>query len=1017
MAQTEKLDRNACRLSPGYLLCTVICLTFLAFLGNPLASRGQSTVATNPSLSPEDRTILTKHVPSYASHAVDQGTVPADTIIPNVEILFALSPEQEASLQQLLREQQDRNSPNYHKWLTPDAFGLEFGASPDAIERMSAWLHQYGLGGTASRSKRYMTVVGDVGQLAAAFSTEFHYFEMNGSVAYSVSRDPSIPNSLAPFVHSISGLSEHLERAGTGSALQPRGTSTSGKHYIAPADFATIYDINAVYKAGYTGTGQSIAIVGRSRVDDADIQNFGAFTNLSLKNPLVALPPGSVDPGETNDGDQDEATLDVTRASSVAQNATVTLVINAKSNGGVGLPMRYVIDNQVSSIMSASFYGCELNNGGPNTYFYDSLFTQGAAEGITTFVSSGDGGVDSCETPDSVPEASQVASINYLCASPNVTCVGGTTFNDTTTPGSYWSATNAAGFSSALGYIPEGAFNEPIDSSTGATQIFAGGGGVSTYVTKPGWQAGVNVPSDGYRDVPDIAFSSSGHDGYVICLAYLGYPCVPNTQGLIELLPIAGTSAATPSMAGIQALLDQEEGSALGNINPALYGLANNPSNSVFHDITVASSGVTACSVATPSLCNNSTPSASSLQGGQAGYLVDTGFDLATGWGSIDVLELLKNWSAVSAQAKTSVDLVLSQTLITVGQSITLSATTSGTGPAPTGTIQFLLNGQPVGDPVPLVSDSASVTTTPFGTTQVNTATAVYSGDANYAPATSNAMQFVVTTISSPGFTISSTPMSIAAPGKIGLSSIRITPSNGFTGPVSLTCLSITGVTIGTCTFTPAMVTIGPGPAISQLTLSSVSPSFRTVSSTILNNPPPFDRSQRPLPKLPFLAFLLCALLPTKRRSRGLVGAVFLILFGFYLTACSHPVPTVTVSSAANPGLTQEPITLLASVAAPSGTSSPTGNVQFLINGVTTGSPQALTNGAATLSQTFTTAGTFAITAQYFGNSSYGFAQSTSLSQLISYKNPGTLPGTYSLVIQGTSGTLTQSTVVPVQVQ
>jgi hypothetical protein len=102
-------------------------------------------------------------------------------------------------------------------------------------------------------------------------------------------------------------------------------------------------------------------------------------------------------------------------------------------------------------------------------------------------------------------------------------------------------------------------------------------------------------------------------------------------------------------MAGIDALLNQKIGAPQGNLNPGLYALAKNPGNRVFHDITVASSGVSSCDPSVPSMCNNSTASPTSLTGGLAGYTVGPGYDLVTGLGSIDVANLLASWTPTAA--------------------------------------------------------------------------------------------------------------------------------------------------------------------------------------------------------------------------------------------------------------------------------------------------------------------------------------------------------------------------------
>ncbi len=121
--------------------------------------------------------------------------------------------------------------------------------------------------------------------------------------------------------------------------------------------------------------------------------------------------------------------------------------------------------------------------------------------------------------------------------------------------------------------------------------------------------------------------------------AISGGGCVGTNFGFIIF---SGTSAAAPGMAGVAALLDQNSGAAQGNLNPQLYSLAAS-APTAFHDVTVSSSGVSGCNANTASICNNSIPKASG-SGTQAGFLVGTGYDEATGLGSLDVNILMNAW-------------------------------------------------------------------------------------------------------------------------------------------------------------------------------------------------------------------------------------------------------------------------------------------------------------------------------------------------------------------------------------
>ena len=277
----------------------------------------------------------------------------------------------------------------------------------------------------------------------------------------------------------------------------------------------------------------------------------------------------------------------------------------------------------------------------------DGVFQQGAAEGISIFIASGDGGVAGCASLDSPPQPGEPVSTNILCASPYVTCVGGTEFADSDNPDAYWSRTNGDGYQSALGYIPEGAWNEPLDAD-GQPQLASTGGGFSSYIATPSWQSFVGNQG---RYTPDVSLDASTREGYFTCIAAYGASCA-TTGGGFTYLNGGGTSASTPSMAGIVALLNQRTGTSQGNMNPRMYSLATNAGAGAFHDVTVASSGVDDCTVATPSLCNNTIPSPTGLAGGLQGYLVKDGYDLATGLGSPDAKNFIANAQSIIDEVK-----------------------------------------------------------------------------------------------------------------------------------------------------------------------------------------------------------------------------------------------------------------------------------------------------------------------------------------------------------------------------
>ena len=205
-------------------------------------------------------------------------------------------------------------------------------------------------------------------------------------------------------------------------------------------------------------------------------------------------------------------------------------------------------------------------------------------------------------------------------------------------------------------------------------------------IAKPSWQTGTGVPAvRSGRYTPDVSFSASCHDGYFGCFAAAGSSCVSDSTGSYRFEFFCGTSASTPSMAGVAALLDEKLGRGQGNLNPQLYQVAAN-APTAFHDVTVATSGVSGCVLTTPSMCNSSIPSPSGLSGGQVGFPVTAGYDEVTGLGSMDVQQFFNNYVATKLTPTVSVS--LSSTAITQGQALTVTVTlTANDSILPSGTL------------------------------------------------------------------------------------------------------------------------------------------------------------------------------------------------------------------------------------------------------------------------------------------------------------------------------------------
>ncbi|MGA2589532.1 MAG: protease pro-enzyme activation domain-containing protein [Bryobacteraceae bacterium] len=619
----------------------------------------------NPGLSIE----LPLNVPYNAQAQYDQGPVAPSYSMTAILLLLKPSSQQQAALSQLLADQQNPSSPSYHRWLTAGQYADRFGLSQADIDQLTDWLRSQGFVVTyTAHGRNWIAFDGTAGQVAQAFRTEIHRYVVGGETHFANATGPSIPAALADVVAGFRGLSDfhpqplyHQSKPVAPGPNQPRYTDPTFTNYLAPDDIATIYDLFPALNAGYDGSGLSLMVMGQTDIALSDISAFRALFNLSNTLPTTTLVPFSKDPGTT--GDIGEADLDLEWTGAVARNATIIYVYSTD----VFTSAQYAIDQSpiLAPVMSFSYGGCEAED----LSFLDSdrtLAQQAVAEGITWVASSGDTAAAECDS-DTASEATHGLAVEVPSSIPEVTAVGGTEFNEGF--GSYWSFTNGPNLGSALSYIPEMAWNDTASRGT----LSGGGGGVSIHYPVPSWQTGAGFPNNGFRDVPDVAFTASAdHDGYMICTQG---SCPNSAQGFT---PIGGTSASTPVFAGILTLLNQylvtigaQAQVGLGNINPKLYSLAQNAAAAVYHDITVGNN-IVPCQIGTPN-CTT----------GSFGYNAGPGYDMATGLGSVDGTNLLVGWApaplTISGQVTLSGN-ALNGVTMNLSGALVRSTTTSGSG-------------------------------------------------------------------------------------------------------------------------------------------------------------------------------------------------------------------------------------------------------------------------------------------------------------------------------------------------
>jgi Bacterial Ig-like domain (group 3) len=268
--------------------------------------------------------------------------------------------------------------------------------------------------------------------------------------------------------------------------------------------------------------------------------------------------------------------------------------------------------------------------------------------------------------------------------------------------------------------------------------IWAGGGGASAFFSKPAWQAGVaGIPSDSARDVPDVSLTAAAHDPYLICLRG---SCVPDSTGKFFFAGVSATSASTPAFAGVMAMLVGKNGVRLGQPNYVLYRLAAAENLSQCNASSTVAVVASTCVFNDVTSGNNAVPGEPSYGAPAAKYASGTGYDLATGLGSMNVTNLLNQWNSVTF-TPTSTAFTISPTTAQHGDAlnVTVNVTPNSGSGIPTGVVWLQQNlfphsnliGDNTADILLLTAGTfAGVThALPGGTYQVN---AHYAGDGTY---------------------------------------------------------------------------------------------------------------------------------------------------------------------------------------------------------------------------------------------------------------------------------------------
>ncbi len=864
------------------------CLLASGFLS------AQGPVARIGRINDSERATVGGTRPPAARAEADAGAMEDGKTIAGMTIVFNRSAAQQADLDSLLAAQQDVTSPLYHQWLTPDQFAARFGVADADLSAVSAWLGTHGLQvGAVARSRDRISFTGNAAQFASAFGTPLHYFNVGGVKHFAPAADVSVPTAIAGSVLSVENVTDF--RAVSHMVQKPVAAFTSsqtGNHFLTPKDLATIYDVNAAYNAGYTGTGQSIAVIGQSAVVTADITNFQTAAGVPVRAPVYVLMPGT-GTSTVYTGDESESDLDLEYSSAMAQGATIYFVYTGSSpNYGISDALNYAVTNLVAPIITLSYGYCEATLSASLYSSMNAVMQQAAAQGQTVINSTGDEGSTACYGAGSTAYYGTLA-VSYPASSQYVTGIGGTEFaaaSVASTNNTYFTAASGTDvIGSALSYIPEIAWND--DTSSG---LSSGGGGASVFTPRPTWQAGVpGIPAGTFRLVPDVSLAASpSNPGYLYCSsdATVGVTgsCSHGFRDTsnVSLTVAGGTSFAAPSFAGMLAIILQKvNANGAGVINPTLYTLAANPTTyaTAFHDITTGTNGctgVTSCTTAN-----------------EAAYAAGVGYDEATGLGSIDLYNLMTAWPSLSSLAGTKLTLSAATSSVAVNASDAVTVTvapalTSSTVPA--GTVTIKLDGNTV-TTLTLVNGSATYTFS--STTSGNhIVAATYSGNTTYA-ASSNTL--VITTTAIGGFTISAGAVAVTN-GNTVTEPITITPNGGYTGSVGFTVSTPTSIT-NTCYVLGAANVTGTSPVQTTLTIYTSANNCTGYTPLKQNGGTVAALGHGSLPGgsapvgISLAGLMAIGVLGRKsRRLRGLVVVAVLAVAGFGLSGCGDTTGSTT---------------------------------------------------------------------------------------------------------------------------
>ncbi|MGD0530298.1 MAG: S53 family peptidase, partial [Polyangiaceae bacterium] len=530
------------------------------------------------------------------------------TQVISVSIIFKVTDTN--ALEAFVQSTQEPGSPSYHQFLSVRQFAGQFAPSAGAIERVANYLTPFGITvGSTLADNLVLKATGTIGAFTQAFTFTMNDFQHGSTRYHRPTLPPHLPSALSDVMLVVAGFSTQPAataksiRASQVSAkyappvvLPKNSTATGVPGNYTVGDFANNYDVNPLYAAGITGRGSTIGIATLSNFAPADA--YAYWSGIGLTVSQTRITQVHVDGGGAIDGGSGETTLDTEQSGGLAPGANI-VVYDAPNTDGGFLDLFYTAasDNLVDSLSCSwgeaeLFYNAALNG----TDFtielqaFHQAFLEAAAQGISTFASSGDSGAyDYAE--NGIPGLSNVLSVDAPASDPAITAAGGTT-TPYTVNDAYFGVTGTASYTvtkeQVWGWDGLQTFFD-ANIAPGYSLFSTGsGGGVSVYWPVPWYQQGypgvqesasgqvityndgvdpvqtlLDVPANYKgRNVPDVSADADPFSGYLLYVDGQWQ----NGWG--------GTSFVAPQLNGVTALLRQKTHGRVGLLNAAFYRYA-----------------------------------------------------------------------------------------------------------------------------------------------------------------------------------------------------------------------------------------------------------------------------------------------------------------------------------------------------------------------------------------------------------------------------------------------------------